>query len=182
MKILKFFTVKKITYIALLLTITSLYFLGSSFINIQKINKFNSLVNEGNSTRLFAQSFESRFSTAYWLAKNEMFKESRILFNNLLSEASDPQKSAVQYNLGNIFFKKALIINGPGMNVRDEADYFFRQAKKAYISSLKLDHNYWDAKHNLDRLLRMIGEDPAPGVGDSDSPGLIMGNIPVGLP
>ena len=83
MKILKFFTVKKITYIALLLTITSLYFLGSSFINIQKINKFNSLVNEGNSTRLFAQSFESRFSTAYWLAKNEMFKESRILFNNL---------------------------------------------------------------------------------------------------
>ena len=182
MRILKFFTVKKITYIAISLALISLYLLASSFFNIKKINEFNKTVSKGETTEIFTQSFESRFSTAYWLAKNEMFKESRILFNNLLSEASDPQKSAIQYNLGNIFFKKALIINGPGMNVRDEADYFFRQAKKAYISSLKLDHNYWDAKHNLDRLLRMIGEDPAPGVGDSDSPGLIMGNIPVGLP
>ena len=103
-------------------------------------------------------------------------------FNNLLNEGNNSQKSAVQYNLGNIFFKKALIINGPGMNVRDEADYLFRQAKKSYVASLKLDHTYWDVKHNLDRLLRMIGDDPVPGVGDSDSPGLIMGNIPVGLP
>jgi mxaK protein len=28
----------------------------------------------------------------------------------------------------------------------------------------------------------MLPPDPTPGVGDSDSPGLIMGNIPVGLP
>lgn len=182
MKIIKFFTVKKITYVALLLGAISLYLIGSSLLSIQKISKFNNLVSEGKSSKLFAQSFESRFSTAYWLAKNEMFKESRILFNNLLDEATNSQKSAVQYNLGNIFFKKALIVNGPGMNVRDEADYLFRQAKKSYIASLKHDHKHWDAKHNLDRLLRMIGEDPAPGVGDSDSPGLIMGNIPVGLP
>ena len=182
MKIIKFFTVKKITYIALFFTVASLFFLGLSSTNIQKINKFNSLIIEGNSSKLFAQSFESRFSTAFWLAENGMFKESRVLFNNLLNEGNNSQKSAVQYNLGNIFFKKALIINGPGMNVRDEADYLFRQAKKSYVASLKLDHTYWDVKHNLDRLLRMIGDDPVPGVGDSDSPGLIMGNIPVGLP
>ena len=112
----------------------------------------------------------------------KMFKESRILFNNLLSESNDLQKSAVHYNLGNIFFKRALIINGPNPNVRDEANYFFLQAKKSYIASLKLDHNHWDAKHNLDRVLRMLPEEDAPGVGDSDSPGLIMGNIPIGLP
>jgi len=28
----------------------------------------------------------------------------------------------------------------------------------------------------------MLPPDPTPGVGESDSPGLIMGNIPVGLP
>jgi hypothetical protein len=28
----------------------------------------------------------------------------------------------------------------------------------------------------------MLPKDPTPGIGDSDSPGLIMGNIPVGLP
>ena len=53
---------------------------------------------------------------------------------------------------------------------------------RSYIVSLKLDHNHWDAKHNLDRVLRMLPEEDAPGVGDSDSPGLIMGNIPIGLP
>lgn len=58
----------------------------------------------------------------------------------------------------------------------------FRQAKKAYVQSLKLNNTHWDAKHNLDRLLTMLPGDPTPGVGDSDSPGLIMGNIPVGLP
>ena len=182
MRILKFFTVKKITYIAISFILISLYLLASSFFNIKKINDFNSKVSKGDATEIFAQSFESRFSTAYWLAKNEMFKESRILFNNLLSESNDLQKSAVHYNLGNIFFKRALIINGPNPNVRDEANYFFRQAKKSYIVSLKLDHNHWDAKHNLDRVLRMLPEEDAPGVGDSDSPGLIMGNIPIGLP
>ncbi len=182
MKVLKFFTVKKISYIAIFLAVVSLYFIISSFFTIQKINDFNNLINEGKSTEIFAQSFESRFSTAYWLAKKGMFKESRILFNNLLEESNASQKSAVQYNIGNIFFKKALIINGPGFNVRDEANYLFNQAKKSYISSLKLDPYHWDAKHNLDRLLRMLGDEDAPGVGDSDSPGLIMGNIPVGLP
>jgi len=28
----------------------------------------------------------------------------------------------------------------------------------------------------------MLPSEPTPGIGDSDSPGLIMGNIPVGLP
>lgn len=182
MKLIKIFSVKTLTYVAMLLSLISLYFIVSSSLNIQKINKFNSLIDEGKSTDIFAQSFESRFSTAYWLAKKGIFKESRILFNNLLEESNASQKAAIQYNLGNIFFKKALIINGPGFNVRDEADYLFRQAKKSYVASLKLDPYHWDAKHNLDRLLRMLGDEDAPGVGDSDSPGLIMGNIPVGLP
>jgi len=111
-----------------------------------------------------------------------MFKESTILFNNLLDEANEDQQSAIHYNIGNIFFKRGLIINGTSMTVRDEAEYLLRQAKKAYVQSLKLNNTHWDAKHNLDRLLTMLPGDPTPGVGDSDSPGLIMGNIPVGLP
>ena len=45
-----------------------------------------------------------------------------------------------------------------------------------------MDHSFWDVRHNLDRVLTMLPSNPSPGVGESDSPGLIMGNIPVGLP
>ena len=63
-----------------------------------------------------------------------------------------------------------------------EAVYLMTQAKTAYIQSLRLDSTHWDARHNLDRVLTMLPSEPTPGVGESDSPGLIMGNIPVGLP
>jgi mxaK protein len=66
--------------------------------------------------------------------------------------------------------------------VRDEAEYLFRQAKVAYVASLKLDNSHWGTRHNLDRLLTMLPATPTPGVGESDNPGLIMGNIPIGLP
>ena len=87
-------------------------------------------------------------------------------------------------NIGNIFFERGLFINGTSNDnkVRAEAEYLFRQAKKAYEQSLKYDNSHWDSKHNLDRLLTLLPNEPTPGVGDSDSPGLIMGNIPVGLP
>jgi hypothetical protein len=48
--------------------------------------------------------------------------------------------------------------------------------------SIKIDNHAWDVKHNLDRVLMILPANPAPGVGDSESPGLILGNIPVGLP
>ena len=68
------------------------------------------------------------------------------------------------------------------MTVRDEAEYLLRQAKTAYQQSLRLDNSNWGARHNLDRLLTMLPGTPTPGVGESDTPGLIMGSIPVGLP
>jgi len=128
------------------------------------------------------QSFEARFATAYWLANNERYREATLLFTQLLPDADATQRSAIQYNLGNIFFRRGLAINGTNMTVKDEAEYLLRQAKSAYVQSLKHDNSFWDARHNLDRVLTMLPATPTPGVGESDTPGLIMGNIPVGLP
>jgi mxaK protein len=50
------------------------------------------------------------------------------------------------------------------------------------MQSLRLDNAHWDARHNIDRVIAMLPAEPVPGVGEGDSPGLIMGNIPVGLP
>ena len=181
-KISRFFTVKKLTWIfaiiAIAATLSSLYY----FNRIQQIEAFNEAISTGKPPKTDLQSFEAKFSTAYWLAQNERYKEATLLFNKALNGATTEQKAAIQYNLGNIFFRRGLIINGTSMTVRDEAEYLFRQAKTAYQQSLRLDHSNWGARHNLDRLLTMLPGTPTPGVGESDTPGLIMGNIPVGLP
>jgi tetratricopeptide (TPR) repeat protein len=149
---------------------------------IQQIEAFNLAISSGKPPKTDLQSFEAKFSTAYWLAQNERYKESTLLFNKALNNASTEQKAAIHYNIGNIFFRRGLAIGGTSYTVKDEAEYLLMQAKTAYQLSLRLDNTNWGARHNLDRLLTMLPETPTPGVGESDSPGLIMGSIPVGLP
>lgn len=181
-KIKRFFTVSRITWLLILIAIISAISASYAYTRIQQIAAFNLAVSTGKSPETDQQSFEARFATAFWLAKNERYKEATLLFNKALNNANTTQKAAIQYNLGNIFFRRGLIINGANMTVRDEAEYLFFQAKTAYQQSLRLDNSFWDARHNLDRLLTMLPGTPTPGVGESDTPGLIMGNIPVGLP
>ena len=178
----RFFTVKKLTWLLALVAIAATASAIYSLTRIQQIKAFNDAISEGKPPKTDLQSFEAKFSTAYWLAKNERYKEATLLFNKALNGATAEQKAAIHYNLGNIFFLRGLIINGTSMTVRDEAEYLLRQAKTAYVQSLKLDNSNWGARHNLDRLLTMLPATPTPGVGESDTPGLIMGNIPVGLP
>ncbi len=181
-RISHFFTVRKLTILFALVAIGGTASAIYHFNRIQQIEAFNHAISEGKPPKTDLQSFEARFSTAYWLAKNERYKEATLLFNKALNGATTEQKAAIHYNLGNIFFLRGLVINGTSMTVRDEAEYLMRQAKTAYVQSLKLDNSNWGARHNLDRLLTMLPATPTPGVGESDTPGLIMGNIPVGLP
>ena len=176
------FTAKRLTWLFALIVVTATASALYNFNRIQQIAAFNRAISEGKPPKTDLQSFEARFSTAFWLAKNERYKEATLLFNKALNRATAEQKAAIQYNLGNIFFLRGLIINGTSMTVRDEAEYLLRQAKTAYQQSLRLDNSNWGARHNLDRLLTMLPGTPTPGVGESDTPGLIMGNIPVGLP
>jgi mxaK protein len=182
-KFSRFFTVKKLTLafaiIALLSAAGSIY----TYKRIQQIEAFNKAVLAGEPPESDQQSFEAKFATALYLAKKERYKESILLFSALMPKAADNnQKSAVQYNIGNISFLRGLAINGNNMTVKAEAEYLVGQAKVAYINSLKLDNSHWDAKHNLDRVLGMLPSTPTPGVGDGEKAGLIMGNVPVGLP
>lgn len=181
-KISRFFTVKKLTWLFALIAITASSTAIYNFSRMQQIAAFNEAISAGKPPKSDLQSFEAKFSTAFWLAKNERYKEAILLFNKALNGATTEQKAAIHYNLGNIFFLRGLIINGTSMTVRDEAEYLLRQAKTAYLQSLRFDNSNWGARHNLDRLLTMLPATPTPGVGESDTPGLIMGNIPVGLP
>ncbi len=181
-KSMRFFTVTKITWLLIVVAIISAFSSVYSYNRIKQIDAFNLAVSTGKPPETDLQSFEAKFATAFWLAKNERYKEATLLFTKAINTANTSQKAAIQYNLGNIFFRRGLIINGANMTVRDEAEYLFRQAKTAYQQSLRLDNSYWDARHNMDRILTMLPGTPTPGVGESDTPGLIMGSIPVGLP
>lgn len=176
------FSSKKLTWFFALVLIISLTIFVKQFIELKNIKAFNQEITLGKSPHIFINSFEARYSAAYWLTTKERYKEANILFSNLLAIATQEQKSAIHYNIGNIFFKRALALNGTDMTVKNETEYLFRQAKAAYMLSIKIDNRAWDVKHNLDRILMILPANPAPGIGDSDSPGLILGNIPVGLP
>jgi len=181
-KINHFFTVKKLTYLLIIIATLSAGSVVYNYTRIRQIEEFNQAVSDGKPVKTDLQSFEAKFATAYWLAKNERYKEATLLFNKALNNATPEQRAAIHYNLGNIFFRRGLAINGANMTVRAEAEYLFVQAKTSYQQSLRLDNTNWGARHNLDRLLTMLPGTPTPGVGESDTPGLIMGNIPVGLP
>lgn len=182
LNVYSWFTVKKLTWLLGLVSVLCLIASALTYQRIQQIDAFNVAVLAGKTPDTDKQSFEAKFATALYLAKKERYKEATLLFTALLPKGTKQQQAAVQYNIGNMFFLRGLAINGTNMTVRNEAEYFIRQAKTAYQSSLKLDHMQWDARHNLDRLLTMLPGTPTPGVGESDTPGLIMGNIPVGLP
>ena len=181
-KILPTPKVKTLIWIFSILVILCLVGIGIEISRIRQIDAFNAAVSSGKTPATEQQSFAARFSTAFWLTKNRRFKESTLLFNQLAETATPAQKSAIQYNLGNIFFMRGLAIGGSSMTVRNETEYLLRQAMVAYQQSLRLENRHWDARHNLDRILTLLPETPTPGVGESDMPGLIMGNIPVGLP
>src|SRR3989344_7570256 len=176
--ILKLMDVKKIIW--LLVAVAILATSGAAFeLNrIRQINAFNVAVSSGKPPQTDKQSFEAHYSTAYWLAKKERYKESSLLFLRLAEKGTPAQRAAVQHNLGNIFLLRGLEVGGNSASVRDEVEYLLTQAKNAYKQALKQDNSYWGTRHNMDRVLSLLPETPTPGVGESDSPGLIMGNIP----
>jgi mxaK protein len=175
-------SVKKVTWTLAIVAVASAVTAFYEWNRVNQIKAFNQAILAAKTPATDRQSYEAKFATAYWLARNERFKESTLLFLQLAELGDKNMRSAVQHNLGNIFFLRGVAINGNNMTVRDETEYLFRQAKGAYVQSVKLDNSHWDTRHNLDRVIGMLPTTPTPGVGESDNPGLIMGNIPVGLP
>lgn len=181
-KMTQFFSVKKLTWAFTLIALICLVASVLTYKRINQINNFNQAVSAGKTPDTDKESFEAKFATALYLAKKERYKEAILLFNALVPKANNAQKSALHYNVGNIFLLRANALGGRGAAIAQEAEYLMLQAKTSYESSLKLDSSQWDAKHNLDRLLGLLPSTPTPGVGDGEKAGLIMGNVPVGLP
>lgn len=173
---------KKLVWLCAAIALVCAVGMAFALTRIAQIDAFNQAISTAKPPATDKQTDEARFATAYWLAKTERYKDATLIFMQIAEHGDANQRSAVQYNIGNIFFLRGLAINGTNLTVKNEAEYLLRQAKTAYVNSIKLDNSHWDARHNLDRVMGMLPATPTPGVTDSESPGLIMGNIPVGLP
>jgi mxaK protein len=180
---LKPFTVKHWTILLAGVAILSTLLLAQQWHRLRQIEAFNIAVSTGKTPQTDQQSVEAKYATAYWLAKSERYKEATLLYSQLVQVGTPAQRAAVLHNIGNMFFLKSLQVGGGNdMKIRDEVEYLLNQAHGSYKQSLKLDNRNWGTRRNLDRVISLLPETPTPGVGESDSPGLIMGNIPVGLP
>lgn len=179
----RWFTVKKIALFLILIAIISTVAIAYELNRIKQVDAFNLAVSTGKNPQSDSQSFEAKYATAYWLAKNERFKEATQLYSELTKKGTPAQRSAVQHNIGNMFFLKALQVSGGNdSKIRDEVEYLLMTAYSSYKQALIEENSNWGTRRNLDRVITLLPENPTPGVGDSDSPGLILGNIPNGLP
>lgn len=180
---LNLFNVKQLSALLIVTAIASAAGIAYELNRIRQIHAFNLAVSTGKNPQTDKQSYEARYSTAYWLAQNERYKEATLLFSQLTQKGTISQRAAVHHNIGNMFFIKSLQVSGGNdPKVRDEVEYLLTQAHTSYKQALKLDNSDWGTRRNMDRVISLLPETPTPGVGESDSPGLIMGNIPVGLP
>lgn len=175
-------SVKKLTWALTAIIVLSVGGAAIEANRIHQIDAFNQAVSTGKTPQTDKLSLEAKYSVAYWLAKNERYKEAALLFLPLAQTGTPAQRAAIQHNVGNTFLLRALAVGGNNASIHDEVEYLLIQAKNAYKLALKQDNSYWGTRHNLDRVLSLLPDNPTPGVGESDSPGLIMGNIPVGLP
>lgn len=149
---------------------------------INTIEQFNQAVLAGRKPVAPDYPFEAKFAAAYALATQGRYQDAAQLFSQLMeARGTVSQIAAVQYNLGNIYMIRGLLVNHNGATVKDEAEYLLNQARLAYQQSLRLDNSHLDARHNLDRVLSMLPENPD-AQDEQDKPGIVMGNIPTGLP
>jgi len=180
---LKFLTVKKLSWILAIIAILTAIGIAHQFNRLNQINAFNEAVETGQPRVTDKLSYENKYAQAYWLAQKKYYKEATKLFTGLTQTSSTSNRASVFHNIGNMFFHKALRVNtGSDVRARDEAEYLLTEAKTAYKNSVKLDNSNWGTRRNLDRVLSLLPDTPQAGLSDSDSPGMVMGNIPVGLP
>ncbi len=182
-KYLSAFTVKHLSWLLVAIAIIATMIAFQQWQRINEINAFNRAVNTSKNPQTDKQSYEAQYATAYWLSEKGSLKESTNLFTKLTQKGTPTQRAAVFHNIGNSYFLKALFFrNNATVEERDQIEFQLNQAYSAYKQALKLDNSNWGTRRNLDRVITLLPDNPTPGVGESDSPGLIMGNIPVGLP
>jgi mxaK protein len=85
LNIVKYLSVNKLSWLLVITAVLAASSAIYSYNRIQQIAAFNIAVSAGKPPKTDMQSFEAKFSTAFWLARNERYKEATLLFNKALN-------------------------------------------------------------------------------------------------
>jgi mxaK protein len=149
---------------------------------LQKIDRINHALRQGQLINDDAYPMQQKFAAAYQLGLHEDFKHAVQTYSQLLETTlSQSDQAKIQFNIGNNLFKSGLNrrVNDDG-TLKDEARYDFSQAKVAYQQALRLNPDSRLAKFNLSLLLSLLPENMVNA--KKEQSGMELSNIPVGLP
>jgi mxaK protein len=137
---------------------------GASWLRAERAN---SAIREGHALSLGARtSPEVIFAQAYALGMRGQQQRALTLYREVAAPTrnGDTLRAAALYNIGNLHLRQALAARTDG--AEGQAMALFELAKQSYRDALSIDPKDWDAKYNLERVLRWVPETEEPELGE----------------
>jgi mxaK protein len=133
--------------------------LGYDGVSWLRAERANTAIRAGQALSLGKQtSPEVIFAQAYTLGMSGQQQRALTLYRDLTAATRnvDALHAAALYNIGNLHLRQALAARSDG--AEGQAMALFELAKQSYRDALSIDSTDWDAKYNLERVLRLAPE------------------------
>ncbi|KAG1707812.1 Sel1-repeat-containing protein YbeQ [Nymphon striatum] len=120
-----------------------------------QVNRYNTAIEQSNYQE--AKKYKGDyglFASAYLKQKEKDFQEALILYVSLEKTEDKELRKHVLFNEGNTYLQQALTLD----EKRDAEQIFplVELAKVSYRRVLRMDNEYWGAKYNLERALKLL--------------------------
>ena len=132
-----------------------------------RAERANASIREGHALSVGTRtSPEVLFAQAYALGMSGQQQRALTLYRELTADTrnADALRAAALYNIGNLHLRQALAARTDG--AEGQAMALFELAKQSYRDALSIEPKYWDAKYNLERVLRWVPETEEPDLGE----------------
>jgi mxaK protein len=144
--------------------------LGYDGVSWLRAERANAAIREGQALSLGTRtSPDVIFAQAYALGMSGQQQRALSLYRELTAATrnADALRAAALYNIGNLHLRQALAARTDGAD--GQAMALFELAKQSYRDALSIDPNDWDAKYNLERVLRLSPEAEEQELGEGPS-------------
>ena len=141
--------------------------LGYDGVSWLRAERANASIREGHALSVGTRtSPEVLFAQAYALGMSGQQQRALTLYRELTADTrnADALRAAALYNIGNLHLRQALVARADG--AEGQAMALFELAKQSYRDTLSIDPKDWDAKYNLERVLRLAPETEEPDLGE----------------
>jgi mxaK protein len=144
--------------------------LGYDGVSWLRAERANAAIREGQALSLGKRtSPEVIFAQGYELGMSGQPQRAVSLYRELTAATpnADALRAAALYNIANLHLRQGLAARTEGAD--GQAMALFELAKQSYRDALSIDARDWDAKYNLERVLRLAPETEEQELGEGPS-------------